>query len=94
MILSIEPGYYKENRYGIRLENLAVIKKSRLRNFLEFDILTLLPFQKELIKIDMLDNCQKRWVNDYHNKVYKKLSIHLNSDLRKWLKKQTNSIPF
>ena len=55
MILSIEPGYYRENKFGIRLENLALIKNSRFKNFLEFEILTLFPFQRKLIDIDMLN---------------------------------------
>ena len=94
MILSIEPGYYKENKFGIRLENLALIKNSKLKNFLEFEILTLFPFQRKLIDIDMLNYEQRKWINDYHKKVYEKLSICLDSNTKKWLKKHTISIPF
>ena len=94
MILSIEPGYYKENKFGIRLENLALIKNSKYKNFLEFEILTLFPFQRKLINTDMLNFEQRKWINDYHNKVYKKLSTCLDSDIKKWLKKNTSHIPF
>ena len=49
MILSNEPGYYKKSKFGIRLENLLLVKKSSYKNFLEFDNLTLVPFEKKLI---------------------------------------------
>ena len=74
MIVSNEPGYYKDNKYGIRIENLLLVKSSKYKGFLEFDDLTLFPYERNLIDIEMLSNRQIIWINEYHEKVYKKLA--------------------
>lgn len=92
MILSNEPGYYEEGKYGIRLENLIYVKKSKKENFLEFENLTLYPFEIDLIDKKFLNLEQILWVNNYHKKVYKKLNPVLEYDLRNWLKLETREI--
>ncbi len=87
MITSIEPGYYKENAYGIRIENLVYSKVSaEYKNYLEFEPLTLVPIDKRLIDVYLLDSGERDWLNKYHQKVYESLAACVNDDVKKWLK--------
>ncbi len=72
MVLSNEPGYYKEGSFGIRIENLIYIKKN---NFIE---LTLAPIEKDLINKKILNNNEIKWINNYHKKVKKNLFKYMN----------------
>ena len=92
MILSNEPGFYKKKKYGIRIENLILVIKSKYKGFLEFKTLTLFPYERDLIKIDLLNNEQKAWVNSYHKHVYKEISPSLPEKQQKWLLKKTRTI--
>ena len=83
MILSNEPGYYKEGHYGIRIENLIYIKKEN--NKLKFENLTLAPLEKDLINFDLLNNNEKDYLFKYHLLIYSKLSNYLNKSEKKWL---------
>ena len=84
MILSNEPGYYQENEFGVRQENLVhVVTKGK--NFLGFENLTLIPFDNKLIDTNELTETQLFTLNDYHATVYKKISPYLPRELRKWL---------
>ena len=67
MIISNEPGYYKEGHFGIRIENLIYIKKNK------FEELTMAPIEKSLIKKKMLNKKEIGWLNKYHAKVKKNL---------------------
>ena len=92
MIISNEPGYYKNNKFGLRIENLVCVKKSRNKNFLEFETLTLAPYRRNLIDVSLLNENQILWINKYHKKIFKKLNKHLNSEVRKWLYNETRPI--
>ena len=83
MILSNEPGYYKTNKYGIRIENLVYVKKIK-RNLL-FKNLTMAPIEKELINFDLLTVKEKNYLFKYHLEVYLKISKYLKPNERKWL---------
>jgi Xaa-Pro aminopeptidase len=83
MILSNEPGYYKTNEYGIRIENLVYVKKTN--NNLLFHNLTLAPIEKDLINFDLLTSNEKDYLFKYHLEVYSKISKYLNPNERKWL---------
>ena len=83
MILSNEPGYYKKDSFGIRIENLVFVKKSRSK--LYFENLTLAPIEKELINYNLLNSVEKDYLLKYHINVYSKLSKYLNFEERKWL---------
>jgi Xaa-Pro aminopeptidase len=83
MILSNEPGYYKTNKYGIRIENLVYVKKTN--NNLLFHNLTLAPIEKDLINFDLLTINEKNYLFKYHLEVYSKISKYLNPKERKWL---------
>ena len=83
MILSNEPGYYKKDKYGIRIENLIYIKKNR--NKLYFENLTLAPIDKDLINFDLLTNDEKSYLWKYHLDIYTKLHKFLKPSEKKWL---------
>ena len=85
MILSNEPGYYKEGKYGIRIENLVFVKKNNKRIF--FENLTLAPLEKELINYNLLDKKEKNYIFFYHLNIYSKISKYLNAPEKKWLAK-------
>ena len=83
MILSNEPGYYKKDKFGIRIENLLYVKK--LGKKIMFDNLTMAPIEKDLIDFNKLNNNEKRYLFLYHLKVYTVLSNYLSKNERKWL---------
>ena len=77
MVISNEPGYYKNGEYGIRIENLEVVSKKHLKNsenFLCFENLTRVPFELELINKEILTIDEINWINLYHEKVYRELA--------------------
>ncbi len=83
MILSNEPGYYKNNEYGIRIENLVYVKK--IKKNLSFQNLTMAPIEKDLINFDLLTIDEKNYLFRYHLEVYSKISKYLNPNERSWL---------
>ena len=83
MILSNEPGYYKKNKFGIRIENLVYVKK--VKNKIYFKNLTLAPIEKDLINFDILNSSEKNYLFKYHLEVYSKISPYLKSSEKKWL---------
>jgi len=100
MILSNEPGYYLPGAYGIRLENLELVKPAHFpggtKKFLCFETLTLAPFDRALIDASMLSTQALRWLNQYHSRVSEVLSPLLTGPdddfAREWLKAATAAI--
>lgn len=100
MLTSIEPGIYKKDKWGIRLENLVLntkVKNPKNKDygeFLYFKPLTLCPFELKCINKTLLNKDEKSWLNAYHKKVYNKLSIKLKNEPKvlKWLKNKTKII--
>ena len=88
MILSNEPGYYESNKFGIRIENLVFIKKYKKK--LRFENLTLAPIEKDLINFKLLNKKEKKYLNEYHKKIYFILSSHLNKNEKNWLRSFIN----
>ncbi len=91
MIVSNEPGYYLEGEYGIRIENLVICQEDGIstaggKAMLSFETLTLAPFDKNLIVMDMLNGEEKFWLGTYHKRVYAELSPHLDDETKAWLK--------
>ena len=86
MILSIEPGYYLANRYGIRIENLVEVTTSTIKGMLCFSALTLVPYEQKLINIKLLDTQEIEWINNYHQRVYNTLKNKLSKEEKTWLK--------
>ncbi|MDA7469564.1 aminopeptidase P family protein [Candidatus Pelagibacter ubique] len=83
MILSNEPGFYKKNHFGIRIENLIYAKKTK-RSF-NFENLTLAPLEKDLINYELLNKIEKDYLFKYHLNIYSEFSGLLNKKERKWL---------
>lgn len=98
MILSNEPGYYKEGEYGIRIENLVVVMGTSRKNedgkrMLCFRTLTLVPISLEMIKKEMLDEEELKWLNNYHRIVRETLWPYLKSFKEiEFLKKATEKL--
>ena len=83
MILSNEPGYYKKNSFGIRIENLIYV--NQIKNKLYYKNLTLAPIDKELINYKLLNKIEKDYLFKYHLNIYSEFSALLNKKDRKWL---------
>lgn len=95
MITSNEPGLYREGKWGIRLENLVVAVKasqSEFGEFLKFEDLTLCPFDTRLILPELLNEQEKRWLNDYHKRVHDELIGRVDGRAKAWLIKRTQAI--
>ena len=83
MILSNEPGFYLQGKYGIRIENLVYIKKEK--NNLVFKNLTLAPIDINLINFKLLSSQEKKYLINYHFEVYSKIHKFLSLSEKKWL---------
>lgn len=92
MITSNEPGYYKENEYGIRIENLLLCIEDEHPGFLRFKTLTYYPIDLTMVDGNMLNKDEKAWLNSYHNKVYEKVSPLLDEEIKEWFSAKCNSI--
>ena len=90
MVLSNEPGFYLEGQYGIRIENLIVVRDSEVAaNYFEFETLTLAPIDRRLVALDMLDAAERDWLNAYHARVAREIGPHLDAPTRAWLEQAT-----
>lgn len=93
MVVSNEPGYYKTGAYGIRIENLIMVQPAKGRkDFLGFETLTLAPYDRALIDVKMLNAVEREWVDDYHARVWRELSPHLDAKTKAWLKQACRKI--
>jgi Xaa-Pro aminopeptidase len=93
MIISNEPGYYKEGEYGIRIESLVrVVEHPGSKGYLGFDTLTLAPIDLTLIDGKLLNESEREWLNSYHRQVYDSVSSHLDESTKTWLKASTREI--
>ncbi len=79
MILSNEPGYYKDGSFGIRIENLVYIQKNKFKE------LTVVPIDKDLIIKRILNKDEIKWINNYHNIVKRSLFKFMNQREKKEL---------
>lgn len=90
MVVSNEPGYYEKNNFGIRIENLIYIKKTKQKN--HFENLTMAPIDKELINKKLLSKDEKNWINRYHKTVYDNIKRFMINDEIDELKKACSVI--
>jgi Xaa-Pro aminopeptidase len=96
MVTSNEPGIYRTDQYGIRIENLVVTQEYKktedFGTFYHFETLTLCPIDTKPIETERLTEKEKTWLNNYHRMVYDKLQHHLNEEEKAWLKEKTKAI--
>ncbi len=96
MVTSNEPGVYRANQYGIRIENLIVTRKhsksEEFGTFHDFETITLCPIDTKPISKKLLTKKEIKWLNNYHKMVYSKLKKHLNKEEKAWLKEKTKAI--
>ena len=95
MIVSNEPGYYRENEFGIRSENLIIVKKIKEvegKKLLGFENLTYVPFDTRLLDMSITTKTERDWINNYHQKVLKKVGPHLDDSVIEWLKRAVQPI--
>lgn len=87
MVLSNEPGFYFENHYGIRHENLIAVREVETTDFgtfYDFETLTICPFDKNVIATELLTQPEKDWLNNYHNWCKEKLENDLQGEVKDW----------
>ncbi|PZN93174.1 MAG: X-Pro aminopeptidase, partial [Hyphomicrobiales bacterium] len=91
MILSNEPGYYKEGEYGIRIENLIVVEERTIpggdRTIYGFETITWCPYERALIELKLLDDGEIAWINAYHAQVWSNLAGLVEGEAKLWLEK-------
>jgi Xaa-Pro aminopeptidase len=96
MIVSNEPGYYKTDAYGIRIENLVAVKEARIegadRRYFEFETLTLAPIDRNAIDVDLLTAAEKAWLNAYHARVREVVAPQVDDATRAWIEDATSAI--
>jgi len=97
MIVSNEPGCYREGAYGIRIENLVIVEDietadNAMMPIMGFETLTLCPIDLRLIDTALLDPKERDWLNSYHAWVHEKLSEHLDGETKNWLQAATQPI--
>jgi Xaa-Pro aminopeptidase len=89
MILSNEPGYYKEGAYGIRIENLIVVEERQIpgaeRTMYGFETVTWCPYERALIDLSLLDEGELAWINAYHAQVWGNLAPLVEGEAKAWL---------
>lgn len=99
MILSNEPGYYREGAFGIRLENLLVVEPAAAldssdpeRDMLAWRTLTYAPIDRRLVAVDMLSTEERNWLNAYHREVAALIGPRLSPDAKRWLDAATTPL--
>ena len=90
MIVSNEPGFYKEGHWGIRIENLQVVTPAQAiaggeRPMLGFETLTMAPIDRRLIQVDLLTADERAWMDSYHAEVLAKVGPLMEGDALDWL---------
>lgn len=95
MVISDEPGIYKKDRYGIRLENIITVVEdgeTEFGSFLAFEVLTMCPFERKLIDTSLLSDAEIHMVNTYHTWVRDELDPYLDEAERTWLAQATAAL--
>ena len=95
MVVTNEPGVYKEGRYGVRIENEMLVtayKETEDGRFLQFENLTFIPIDLDGIDTTYLTEEDKKLLNSYHTSVYEKMALLLDEELQDWLKEYTGQV--
>ena len=95
MITSNEPGFYAEGKFGVRCENLMLCvndEKNACGQFMRFETLTMVPWELDAVVPELLSAREKTLLNDYHARVYEKISPYLSGAEKEWLREATRAI--
>ena len=96
MILSNEPGYYREGAFGIRIENLIVVEAAAemgdKRDQLSFETLSWVPIDRRLVDTTMMASWEIEWLDTYHKNVREKIGPHVDGADRDWLEAATQPL--
>ncbi|MBR5535586.1 MAG: aminopeptidase P family protein [Clostridia bacterium] len=95
MNLTVEPGVYAEGKYGIRIENDVLVEKRMETGdgeFYGFDMLSYCPIDTRAIDVSLMTKEELEWLNNFHEKVYEKLSPYLTDEEKAWLREETKAI--
>lgn len=95
MVISNEPGLYVTGKFGVRHENLELVRKGEKTDFGQFmylETLTMVPFDRDAIDVSLLGTLEKSLLNNYHKKVYEALAPHLSGEELTWLGKATAAV--
>lgn len=98
--MSIEPGYYEDGVYGIRIENIAMVREVKTRfsfgdkPYLGFEHVTMVPLCRNLIDPTLLNDIEKQWLDDYHREIFEKTKAFFQDDALTlaWLTRETQPI--
>lgn len=99
MTITDEPGYYEDGKFGIRIENVLLVREAKTEcnfgsvGYLTFENITMVPIQKKLIKTSLMSKEDIEWINEYHQEVWNKVSPLLTDEkVKAWLKKETSPL--
>ena len=95
MLVSNEPGYYETGKFGVRIENLIMVKdhnETEWGKFYEMETVTLCPYEREAIDKDLLTDEEIHQINEYHARVYREIAPLLDEETRAFLQEQTAAI--
>lgn len=95
MVLSNEPGFYYDYHYGIRHENLIAVRELETTDFgtfYDFETLTICPFDRNVLNVNLLTDPEKNWLNDYHNWCKEKLENDLVGEVKTWFLEQVKPL--
>jgi Xaa-Pro aminopeptidase len=95
MLMTNEPGLYREGKYGIRLENMVLVTEARhteFGRFLSFENMTWCHFEREMVDPSLLTSAEISWIDQYHRQVYERISPHLESGAADWLRQKTRPL--
>ncbi len=97
MVVTNEPGIYRTGRWGIRLENMLLVRRDKTSAFgeyLSFETLTLFPFETNCLIPEIMSKQEIQWLNTYHERIYNTLAPLLNASEKRWLKAKTKPFSF
>jgi Xaa-Pro aminopeptidase len=99
-VVSIEPGFYEDGAFGIRIENLAMVTEVKTKHsfgdkpYLGFEHVTMVPYCRKLIQLDLLTDSEKSWINNHHADILQKTRDMVQSDpiALSWLVRETRPL--
>ncbi len=99
-VISNEPGYYEDGAFGIRTENIIMVKEAKTKHsfgekpYLGFEHVTMVPYCRKLTDASLLTEKEKRWLNEYHADVFTKTKVFFDDGelTLKWLERETTPL--